>query len=124
MLLEPMLRTAAEQRDRLVIATALAAPASTFPLISEPLADELRETMAGAADPENRRVLKRLRELIDAADRTIREFRAQLAKDAPGLVPDLLQQMAGRQDGAAQPDQDPIATMAAGKGKVSEAPVA
>jgi hypothetical protein len=30
--------------------------------VSEPLADELRETMAGAADPENRRMLKRLRE--------------------------------------------------------------
>jgi hypothetical protein len=65
--------------------------AASFPLVSKRLADELREVMAGAADPENRRILKRLRELIDAYERVIREFRAQLGKDAPGLVPDLLQ---------------------------------
>jgi hypothetical protein len=100
----------------------LAAPAS-FPLVSEPLADELRETMAGAADPENRRILKRRRELIDACERVIREFRAQLGKDAPGLVPDLLQQMAAGKDGDAKadPDPDPIATMARGNGKASSA---
>jgi hypothetical protein len=56
--------------------------------------------------------------------RTIRDFRAQLGKDAPGLVPDALQQMAGRQDGEAKPDPDPIASMATGRGKPSEAPVA
>jgi len=39
-----------------------------FPLVSEQLADELRETIADAADAENRQVLKRLRELIDACD--------------------------------------------------------
>jgi hypothetical protein len=39
-----------------------------FPLVSEQLADELRETIAGAANAENRQVLKRLRELIDACD--------------------------------------------------------
>jgi hypothetical protein len=86
-LLEPMLRTAAEQRDRLVIATALAAPASTFPLISEPLADELRETMAGAADPENRRVLKRLRELIDACDGPSAISAPSWARMRPGWCP-------------------------------------
>jgi hypothetical protein len=39
-------------------------------------------------------------------------------------VPDALQQMAGRQDGEAKPDPDPIASMATGRGKPSEAPVA
>jgi hypothetical protein len=117
--LEPLLRTAAEQRDRLTIATVLAAPAA-FPLVSEPLANELRETMAGARDPEQARILKRFRELIAACERVVRDFRAQLAKDAPELVPDLLEQMAdGSKDGA-QPDRDPIATMA----KASEALVA
>ena len=88
---------------------------------------------AGAADPENRRVLKRRRELIDACDRTIRDFLAQLGKDAPGLVPDAFERMTGRLDRIQdppqlgliiQPDPDLIASMATGRGKPSEAPVA
>jgi hypothetical protein len=66
LLLPLLLRGAAANRDRLTVAVAVETP-PTFALVNEDLAIELRETMAGKSDPEAKRVLGRLRELIAAA---------------------------------------------------------
>jgi hypothetical protein len=113
LLLPALLRGAAANRDRLTVAVAVETP-PTFALVDEELATELRETMGGRSDPEAKRTLARLRELITAAETLMTKLRQRMMAEA-GLKDDPLKVMAGLSTGPAKPKPDPLVEMARGK---------